>query len=154
MKGLIDSSLLMLCENIQSHGELNTDTSREGLLDKDKTIQRERHSREKAQFIMCLCFFIQDLIGRALRSWLTLQSFAQGHFSRTDACQLKGPCPVRGHSLLSPSHPAAVFTIHSIQSIHHTFFMSMSKYCSEKALLYYIPCIYLKILSTGISIMN
>lgn len=47
MKGLIDSSLLMLCENIQSHGELNTDTSREGLLDKDKTSEQKRVQKNK-----------------------------------------------------------------------------------------------------------
>lgn len=110
----------------------------------------------KPPFIMCLYFFIQDLIGRALRSGVKLQHLAEGHFSRTDACQLKGLSPdhpAKGHSLLSLSHPAAVFTIHSIQRIHHKFFMSMSKYCSEKTLLYFIPCIYLKKLSTSISIM-
>lgn len=46
MKGLIDSSLPMLCENTQSRVELNTDTSRGGSLRKDKNHPLERQHAE------------------------------------------------------------------------------------------------------------
>lgn len=97
MKGLIDSSLLMLCENIQSQVELNTDTSRGGSLDMDKNQPVEPQNGGKPQLLMSLYFFIEDLIGRALRSMVKVRRLAQGLLSGTDACQHKG---------LSPDHPA------------------------------------------------
>lgn len=65
----------------------------------------------KPQFIMCLYFFTEDLIGRALRSVVEIQCLAQGPFSRTDARQHKGAqiIQLKGQSLAEPVHCCSIY---------------------------------------------
>lgn len=104
MKGLIDSSLLILCENIQSEkeegGGLNTDTSRLGSAGEDKKQPVERHNAEKLSPVVCLHFFMEDFNGRSARSVLKSECLALRLFSRRLA---RLPANTKG---LSPDHPA------------------------------------------------
>ena len=120
-------------------------------LHRTETKKKAEASAEKSP-TMCFHIFTEDLFSRSLRSAGKIRCLAQGHFCRTDACQhkqLSSDHPAeKGQPLLPLSHHAAA--VFPIQSVHHKFFMSMSKHCCEKALLYLIPCISLKISPAGI----
>lgn len=133
MKGLIDSSLRILCENIQSQGEVKYRYIKRQVTGQTKTSRWNVRKQEAASYVFVLFhggsnWQISGKDPMSCSGRLEQEGTLANTRDWARSIQLKAKSPLS----LSPPHCCSIY--YSQYSEHsYEFFMGMSEYCSEKS---------------------